>query len=188
MEIHTVVKWIWIVLCGFWILAATAQKRTIRRQSTRARLLQIAIVLIGLTPLFWHPFRMGFLGNNFFTGWLGIRILGLLLTLAGAALAIWARFILGTNWSGLITVKENHTLITNGPYTWVRHPMYSGLLLALLGTALVQGKVIYLIVIFLAAVALWMKLRTEERFMYETFGEEYRHYQQHIKALIPHVL
>ena len=188
MNIHMAVKWIWIVLCGFWLLAATAQKRTIRRQSTGSRLLQVIIVFLGVAPLFLHPFRSGLLGENFLTGRVSIHIIGLLLTLAGATLAIWARVVLGTNWSGLVTVKENHALITNGPYTWVRHPIYSGLLLALLGTALVQGKVVYLIVISLAAVALWVKLRTEERFMYETFGEEYRYYHQNVKALIPHVL
>ena len=188
MYIHLAVKWIWIVLCIFWILAATVQKRTIRRQSIASRLLQVAILFLGVAPLFLHPFRVGLLGESFFTGRLILRMIGLLFTLAGAALAIWARIALGTNWSGLVTVKENHALITDGPYTWVRHPIYSGLLLALLGTALVQGKVVYLIVISLAAVALWVKLRTEERFMYETFGEEYRYYHQNVKALIPHVL
>lgn len=188
MYMHLAVKWIWIVLCVFWILAATVQKRTIRRQSAGFRLLQVAIIFLGVAPLFLHPFRVGFLGGSFLTGRFILRIVGLLFTLAGAALAIWARIALGTNWSGLVTVKENHALITNGPYTWVRHPIYSGLLFALLGTAMVQGKVIYLIVILLAALALWAELRTEERFMFETFGEDYRSYHQHVKALIPHVL
>lgn len=188
MYMHLAVKWIWIALCAFWILAAAAQKKTIRRQSTRSRLLQVAILLLGIVPLFLHPFRVGFLGEPFFAGRYILRIAGLALTLAGAGLAIWARIALGTNWSGLVAVKENHSLITHGPYTWVRHPIYSGLLLALVGTGMVQEKVIYLIVIFLATMVLWMEVRVEERFLYETFGEEYRSYHKHVKALIPRVL
>lgn len=188
MEMHIAVKWIWIVLCTFWLLSTAAQKRTIRRQSTASSLLQIAILFLGIAPLFLHFFRVGLLGASFLPGWLTLRILGLLLTLAGAVFAIWARIVLGTNWSELVAVKKNHILITNGPYTWVRHPIYAGLLLALLGTALVQEKIIYLIVISLAALALWVKLRMEERFLYETFGEEYRSYHQQVKALIPRVL
>ena len=88
----------------------------------------------------------------------------------------------------MVTVKEDHALITRGPYAWVRHPIYSGVLLALLGTAMVGGTVIGTLEVAAVALAFWLKLRTEEKFMLETFGEQYTAYRQHVKALIPHVI
>jgi protein-S-isoprenylcysteine O-methyltransferase Ste14 len=94
---------------------------------------------------------------------------------------------LGGNWSGAVTVKEGHTLICRGPYTIVRHPIYSGLLLALLGVALIIGEVRGLLGVGVLFLSYWLKSRMEERFMLEQFGAGYRQYQQRVKALIPHV-
>ncbi len=67
--------------------------------------------------------------------------LGMGLTAVGIAFALWARLWIGRNWSGTITIKDQHELIQRGPYSLVRHPIYTGLLLAFLGTALVHGEV-----------------------------------------------
>ena len=108
--------------------------------------------------------------------------------LIGCCFAVWARVVLGRNWSGSVTVKENHVLVTRGPYRWVRHPIYSGVLLLLLGTVIVAGTVVTGMYVVVVALALWLKMRTEESFMQETFGERYRDYRQHVKALIPYVM
>lgn len=87
-----------------------------------------------------------------------------------------------------MTVKESHELTTGGPYSLVRHPIYTGLLLALLGTALSRGVVQGFVGVALAGITLWHKLRIEERYMGEEFGAQYAEYKDRVRALIPFVL
>ena len=89
---------------------------------------------------------------------------------------MWARVHLGRNWSGSVTVKEGHELIRSGPYRYVRHPIYTGLLAAVLGSAIASGTVRALLGLLIIAAALLRKLRVEERFMRETFPGEYQRY------------
>lgn len=188
MNPYAAVKWIWIVFGVFWLLAAFTQKRSIRRQSIGSRLLQVAIVGLAVAPFFVVNATSGILRENFLPNSPEVQHIGLLLILIGCGFAVWARLILGRNWSGMVTVKKDHVLITRGPYSWVRHPIYSGILLALVGTAVVSGKLVYLIALPATVLALWLKLRTEEKFMLETFGEQYTVYRQRVKALIPYVI
>ncbi|MGB8478914.1 MAG: isoprenylcysteine carboxylmethyltransferase family protein [Acidobacteriaceae bacterium] len=185
---YAAVKWTWIVFIVFWVLAAFVQKRNARRQTVGSRLIQISIVLLVLVPFLVEGRRMGLLYRHLYPNVLVVQYFGVLLLLLGFGFAVWARFMLGRNWSGIVTVKEDHTLITRGPYAWVRHPIYTGILLALLGTAVTVGTVLNLVEVPVAALALWLKLRTEGKFMLETFGEQYTAYRQHVKALIPHVI
>ena len=188
MNLQAAVKWIWIVFWSFWVLAAFVRRRSVRRQSAGSRLFQMTIVFVALSPFFLADRKFGILEKSFVPRTPEIQFLGVLLLVAGCGFAIWARFILGRNWSGSVTVKENHTLITAGPYAWVRHPIYSGILLAVTGTALVIGKFAVLLAVAVSLLALWLKLRTEEQFMMETFGDRYAAYKLRVKALIPHVL
>lgn len=185
---YAAAKWIWIVFLVFWMLAALVQKRNARRQSMGSRLLQVSIILLVLVPFFVEGRRMGLLYRHLYPNLLFVQYFGVLLLLLGCGFAVWARFVLGRNWSGIVTVKEDHTLITGGPYAWVRHPIYTGILLALLGTAVMLGTVLNFVEVSAAVFALWLKLRTEEKFMFETFGERYKAYRQQVKALIPHVI
>ncbi|MHB1959675.1 MAG: methyltransferase family protein [Acidobacteriaceae bacterium] len=189
MNAYAAVKWIWIVFGSFWLLAAFVQKRSIRRQSVGSRLLQMSVVLVALAPFYIAGRRFGILRERLLPSTAGIQSIGLLLMLIGLGFAVWARFTLGRNWSGMVTVKENHTLVTRGPYALVRHPIYTGLMLAMLGTAITEGKVYFFaIALPVSALALWLKLRTEEKFMIETFGEQYVAYRQRVKALVPYVI
>ena len=113
---------------------------------------------------------------------------GALLLALGLAFSVWARVYLGRNWSATVTVKEDHELIRSGPYSLVRHPIYTGLLLGFIGTAIVRGEWRGVLAVLIVFVALWRKLRLEERWMSETFGEEYRRYREHSAALIPYLL
>jgi len=100
---------------------------------------------------------------------------------------VWARLVLGRNWSGTVTVKQEHTLVRQGPYVIVRHPIYTGLLAAGLGTAIAYGQIRGLIAVALFLLLFILKIRIEERFMREQFGDDYRIYQEQVKALIPFV-
>lgn len=188
MNPHAAVKWVWIAFGAFWLLAAFAQKRSVRRQSASSRLTQIAVVLVALAAFYIARDKLGVLQRHFVPNAPATQYFGVLLLVLGLGFSVWARFMLGRNWSGMVTVKENHVLITRGPYAWVRHPIYTGMLLALFGTAVVGGTLIGLLFMAVATLVLWLKLRTEERFMLETFGEQYRAYRQRVKALIPYIV
>jgi len=114
--------------------------------------------------------------------------LGAAMTLAGLLFAIWARLYLGKNWSGLVTVKQEHELIRTGPYRVVRHPIYTGILFALIGTSLCRRNVWGFLGFALVWLGLWLKSRLEERFMVETFGPQYDEYRQTTGALLPRLL
>ena len=110
-----------------------------------------------------------------------------LITALGLALTVWARLVLGTNWSGSVTVKQDHTLVRRGPYRMVRHPIYTGLLLAFAGSALARGEWRGLLAVLIAWLALWRKWRLEERWMAETFGPAYSDYAARTPAIFPRI-
>jgi len=177
----------WMVLALVWLIGAFTAKRTVRRQSAVSRLLPLGLGILAIyffrtagpkVPLLTQRF----LPDSPVVGWIGLA-----LTIAGVALAIVARFYLGRNWSGWVTIKEDHTLVRTGPYAFVRHPIYSGFLLGILGTALASGRFAMLIGLGLAPLVLTMKVRVEEKFMTEHFGEQYLEYKRRTKALIPYV-
>jgi len=112
----------------------------------------------------------------------------LLTTLAGCLFGVWARVHLGRYWSGIITLKEGHKLITTGPYRIVRHPIYTGWLAAALGTALTAGTSVGFLCVALLTISFVIKLRREEKLLTSEFGDEYRRFKQAVpKALIPFV-
>jgi protein-S-isoprenylcysteine O-methyltransferase Ste14 len=104
---------------------------------------------------------------------------------AGLAYSIWARHYLGRNWSGIVTVKQDHELVRDGPYRHVRHPIYSGILLGFVGSAIARDEWRGVLAIAIAYLALWRKLRLEERWMIERFGDAYRRFQREVPALVP---
>ncbi len=115
--------------------------------------------------------------------WLGVATLSI-----GLSFSIWARRHLGTNWSGTVTVKVDHELIRTGPYRLVRHPIYTGILVGFLGTAISLSEWRGLAAVALVIIAFSLKIRLEEQWMTETFGDAYRRYCAEVKSLIPFVL
>jgi protein-S-isoprenylcysteine O-methyltransferase Ste14 len=111
----------------------------------------------------------------------------LVLEAAFFLLAVWARQFLGRNWSGAVTTKVDHELIRSGPYSLVRHPIYSGILGVYFSVALVSGEVHGLIGVAIAFIAYWRKLRMEEDYLQRLFGADYEAYQKQSRALIPGV-
>ena len=188
MNAPHIVSLIWMAIGAFYLVNAFRTKRTVRRQSIGSRGIQMALNLLGFVFLFSPLIRVGILRLHVFPPSPTVSALGLLLTLAGCALAIWARVTLGRNWSASVTVKEEHTLMTRGPYAFVRHPIYSGLLLAVLGAAIVFGDAASFLAFLFIFTGFRLKSRTEESFMQQEFGQQYTAYKQRVKALIPGVL
>jgi len=177
----------WIIALIVWAIGAFTTKRTVRRQSSASRWIDIGEGWLAGMLLFSSRTGFGPLDRRFVPRSSGAAWVGAGLTIAGVALAIAARFFLGRNWSGTVTIKEGHTLVRTGPYTLVRHPIYSGFLLAILGTALAMGEFRALLAAILVFLLLAHKIILEERFMMEQFGAEYAQYRRHVKALIPFV-
>jgi protein-S-isoprenylcysteine O-methyltransferase Ste14 len=131
----------WVCWAAYWWLRSGNVKASSRRESLLSRLLHLVpLVLAGL--LLWVPWVP-------LLPWLDIRFIpwadwgfwaGAAPAAAGFLFTVWARRHLGRNWSGIVTVKQDHELVESGPYGWVRHPIYTGLLLAFIGTALARGE------------------------------------------------
>jgi len=177
----------WIVTAVVWLIGAFGTKPTAQRQPAGSPLLDLAEAWMAALLLFQSRLRFGFLMWRFVPGASLFAWIGAALTIAGLGLAITARLFLGRNWSGIVTIKEGHTLVRRGPYALVRHPIYSGILLAIVGTALAIGEIRALVGGSLVFLILAHKINLEERFMAEQFGENYAEYRREVRALIPFV-
>ncbi len=181
--------YLWLALGLVWLVGAVTAKRTQRTQSSISRARHLTLEASAFFLVFGRITWPSWLEWRFISEQsMAARWIGLALTAAGIAFAIAARFWIGRNWSGRVTIKEQHQLIQNGPYAIVRHPIYSGFLLALLGTALVHGEIRSLIGLAVAALGWIFKLRTEEAFLSQQFGDAYRDYKQRVKSLVPFVV
>jgi protein-S-isoprenylcysteine O-methyltransferase Ste14 len=178
---------LWLIFLGVWALAAASTKRSVRRDSSIRSFVYRALLPLGAV-LIVQSSHFGPLSLRFLPDSRAVDLCGLTITAAGIGFAIWSRFTLGRNWSGAVTVKEDHKLIRSGPYRFVRHPIYAGILAALLGTAIGQGRLLSLVGLGIALYGLRMKWKTEERFMVEQFGAQYVQYQREVKAVIPGLL
>lgn len=187
---HTPMNYIaaaWIVAVVVWVIGAVTTKRTTRRQSLASRLLHVAGAWTAFFLFFARRAESGLLLRRFVPHSLLVSWTGVALTLAGVALAICARVFLGGNWSAAVTIKKGHSLVLRGPYALVRHPIYSGLLLGIFGTALAIGEIRALLATVVVLVMLLHKIILEEKFMLEQFGKTYVEYRRSVKGLIPFV-
>lgn len=187
--------WSWLVLLLVWLPGYFTGKRTIRRPNPIRRSIAYAFLIIGYFFLFSYSGLMSatpqhslpILHIQFTPQTAVFGIVGLAIDLAGIALAIWARIILGRNWSNAIALKDSHELIQHGPYALVRHPIYTGMLFATFGTALTIGRVTdYIGVLFILA-AILIRIRDEDALMAEQFPESHPAYRQKTKKLFPFI-
>jgi protein-S-isoprenylcysteine O-methyltransferase Ste14 len=185
MTIEDAILACWLVFLAFWAVTALSTKRTLEAQPLASRLTHTIPVFAGVWLLFKGRSDPRPFGDLVLPHTPAVLGLGLALTLAGLSLAIWARLILGRNWSGRVTFKEGHELVRHGPYAHVRHPIYTALLLMITGSAIAIGRLGGLIGLPLVGLGIWLKLRQEEALMSEHFPDEYRSYRSQVGALIP---
>jgi protein-S-isoprenylcysteine O-methyltransferase Ste14 len=190
LPIAPLIEAAWLVFAVYWGWSARRVKGARRSEPLGPRLfkywLPLAVAVWLIQPLRDYP--PAFLHLRVVPDSASLLVLGMLLTWLGVAFAIWARVVLGRNWSSEVQVKHDHELVVRGPYRWVRHPIYTGLLLAILGSALALGELRGVIALAIVAVSFWFKLRLEERWMGEQFGSAYRDYRRRTKALVPGLL
>jgi len=183
-----IIGYAWEAVGLVWLVGLISTKRTVRSQPIGPRLFQLAVAALGFTLLSGKWFRYGWLAVRFVPNLAGIAMAGAVIAVIGCAFAIWARIALGSNWSGRVTVKASHELVTSGPYAISRHPIYTGLMLAIAGTALEGGEWRCVLAVAILLFALLFKMSQEERLMMQTFPDAYPAYRQRVKALIPGVL
>lgn len=183
----TVIEAAWIVAVVVWVVGGMMTKTTVRKQSASSTLLDILPMAVVFLLFFSNRALLEWASMRIVPATLEWQVLGTVLTVAGVVFAVWSRFYLGTNWSPTVTVKQHHELIRSGPYSVVRHPIYSGFLLAILGTAIYVGQLRGLLAVALAAIAWRIKSLREESFMQDEFGEQYAEYRQKVKALVPFI-
>jgi protein-S-isoprenylcysteine O-methyltransferase Ste14 len=181
------IKISWIVFAVYWLVSAFSQRAVLERPPWASQLLHRLPVWIGATLFLW-PVR-----NRSWDVWLpwpqpASAYVGAASCVAGLVCAIWARWTLAGNWSSNVTFKRDHELIVRGPYRFVRHPIYTGLLLMSLGTAVAQTRVGGFVAVLFWFTGFWIKLREEEQLLTRHFPTEYPAYKSRVKAVIPFVL
>ena len=176
---------LWLVWLLYWWLGAGRLKAVVRRESRLQRTshgipLLLAALLFLLPGHVWGVLATPFIARS----WTGYGI-GVALVALGLGYAVQARRHLGANWSAAVTLKQKHALVQSGPYRHVRHPIYTGMLLAFVGSALALAEWRGVLAVLVAAGALLVKLRREERWMLERFGDDYAKYRKTSWALLP---
>ena len=185
VPMHVVDIVIFVCWVAFWIywLAASVGVKSGRFGWRRFAGARVAILLIVLLLVRLRVFKNdhGVTGNPWLQG------IGLVIFLLGLALAIWARIYLGRNWGMPMTEKKDPELVTTGPYSTVRHPIYTGIILAMIGTT-VAVSLYWLVAVILASAYFFYSATREERYMAGVFPDTYPRYKQATKMLIPFIV
>jgi protein-S-isoprenylcysteine O-methyltransferase Ste14 len=176
---------LWILFALYWLLSALNRKKTKQRESMLQRLAYISPLLIAVYLLYYSRTDFGFLAIYFVPHTLEVQWIGVAIMVMGLAIAFWARVHLGSNWSGVVTLKEGHELIRTGPYRKIRHPIYTGILVGFLGNAIVNGQVRGLVALAIIWASFYIKARREEKFLAQEFGPKFEEHTRHTGMFVP---
>lgn len=177
-----------IVFWLYWLISAIRNRSTYKRKQSSRSLLPFMLVLVLIWVFITGQVSSDLLQWRVIPDGIAPGLLGIIITVIGLGFAVWARIHLGKNWSSGPGIKVDHTLIRTGPYQFVRNPIYTGILFGYAGTAIVIGELwAFFMILFILAIFL-MKIRVEEKFLLEEFGEGYVQYRKEVKALIPYLL
>jgi protein-S-isoprenylcysteine O-methyltransferase Ste14 len=173
----------WAAFWLYWIVSAVATRPAKRGRRPWSHEIRIRVVIVAVVIVL---VRLGvFRGHGLDTGPVQVAV-GLILFAAGLAFAVWARVHIGRNWGTPMTQRADPELVTSGPYRQVRHPIYSGILVAGVGTAIALSWV-WLVAVGLAAIYFVYSAHVEERFLAERFPDSYPAYRDETKMLVPYV-
>jgi protein-S-isoprenylcysteine O-methyltransferase Ste14 len=175
----------WIVFILYWIISALKTNRTQKREPFLARYGVMFIEIVGFVFLFDKYAGIGILGEGVLHKNHAIQAAAIVLIWAGILLAVWARRHLGQYWSGRITIKEDHKLIQTGPYARLRHPIYSGLDLAAIGTAFAIDRWRCMVGVCVIIVGFCIKAKREEAMLAAQFGSDFQEHRRQTGFLFP---
>src|ERR1700680_918485 len=182
---HDLIEFPWIVFVIYWVIGAIKTRAAREKESLASRFAILVLEVVGYVLIFNGSTGFGFLGTRFMPRTMAIMILGVVCTWSGIGLTIWARYHLAEYWSARITIKEDHQLIRTRPYAHLRHPIYSGLVLATIGSALVIDEWRCVLGVCLVLTGYLLKARKEEAMLSQQFGDAFREHQTHTGFLIP---
>lgn len=180
--------YVWAIFGIYWVSSAVRTKSAKTTEFPGWRILRWGILGLTFALLFASWMRIGFLGVRFAPIRPIIYQSGFIATLAGITLAFWARLHLGQNWSDKVVLKVNHELVRSGPYGRFRHPIYSGVLLGVAGTALVIGEWRGVLAFCMLLVNYAIKAKREDRILAAQFGESFNEHMQRAGFLFPRLL
>jgi len=179
------VDFCWAVFAVYWLITAAGTKKVAVNETGGFRVFRLALIAVLFVLLGTDWVRGGVLGARFVPRRHSIAWAGVAVTGAGVALAIWARARLGRNWSDKVVLKVGHELIRSGPYRWLRHPIYTGILVAMAGTALVIGEWRGVLALVLMTVNYYVKATREERILAASFGEAFTEHKKNTGFFLP---
>src|SRR6202167_3350360 len=177
----------WLLFALYWLIAAVGVKRTAKRESPFERLLYVVFMAAGFFLLYQENPNWGPLNHRFVADKLPIAWLGSALCAAGVLFAVWARRSIGRDWSAEVQIKQGHQLIRSGPYARIRHPIYTGILLATLGTALAIGEYRGLLAVLVFLTGFGHKARKEESFLAAEFGPAFDEHRRRTGLFLPRI-
>ncbi len=177
----------WITFLSYWLISAFGQKATAKGQSLLSALAHRIPVGLGWWMLA-YPGLPPPMNRVLIPHTDSARIIGVVICVFGLYVTIWARRTLAGNWSSDVTFKQGHELVKTGPYRFVRHPIYTGLLVMCLGSAIEIGLLRCWLAIVVVGIGFWIKLGQEERLMLQSFPDDYPAYRKQVKALVPFVI
>ena len=177
---------LWLIWAAYWIGSVVYESATNKTKETERRIQGTGFLFFILLFFILPPYgTRGALGWLYYAPPLALKVAGVALVAVSLSFAIWARRHLGANWSGIPSLKKGHTLITTGPYSLVRHPIYTGLLFGFVGSTLELGTLASLAALALAVVIVSIRIRQEEGLMTSQFGDAYAEYRKKAKTIIP---
>jgi protein-S-isoprenylcysteine O-methyltransferase Ste14 len=177
----------WLLFAAYWTVSALKTKATVRREPFLARYGVMFFEVVGFVLLFDRDAGVGPLKDHFLPRSEVLTVCGIGLTWAGIGLAIWARYHLGQYWSGRITLKQDHQLIRTVPYARLRHPIYSGLVLAAIGSALFIGRWRCVAGVCVILMGFVIKGKREEALLAGQFGEAFEQHRAYTGFLLPRI-
>jgi protein-S-isoprenylcysteine O-methyltransferase Ste14 len=178
----------WVAFWLYWLVAAIGSKKNSVPRVQHivvARLIMFALIVLLIRTSLTKTVSLNhalFVQSN---KWL--LSIGFILFIAGLLLAIWARLYLGDNWGMPMSLKQDPELVTTGPYRFIRHPIYTGILIAMLGSALASSTY-WLVILVIMAIYFIYSAIAEEKIMQRQFPKAYANYKKQTKMLIPFVL
>jgi protein-S-isoprenylcysteine O-methyltransferase Ste14 len=177
--------WFWVVFGTYWIIAGRRRKPDQTTEWRFYRFFRLLVLALTFTLLFSNWTALGPLRRSFLTPDSFIPYVGFMVTLAGMALALWARTHLGEYWSDKVVLKVGHQLIRSGPYAHMRHPIYSGVLLAVAGSALVLGEWRGVVAFLILLANYAIKAGREDRILAASFADRFADHKRHAGFLLP---
>jgi protein-S-isoprenylcysteine O-methyltransferase Ste14 len=175
----------WIIFLAYWLVASLSAKKIERHEPPGEKLFRIVVSLAGFVLLYNNDPRFGILNRRFLPWSYWVFLLGAEFTWAGVAFAIWARIHIGRYWSASVALKAGHELIRTGPYSRIRHPIYTGMLMAVAGTALAVGRYRGIAAFAIILASFIWKSKREEALLAGQFGTAFDEHRRHTGFFLP---